>query len=97
MFDFGRSQARWGRSLLFDGASARRGVGPFDPFGFSWPWLFRFENHRERGRISLDFLEFSRQNRDLSMGYTDFVKKVFSPSLSRGTREAPEREAAVLG
>jgi hypothetical protein len=36
--------------------------------------------------ISLDFLGFSRQNRDLSMGYTDFSAKSFSRALLRDVR-----------
>jgi hypothetical protein len=46
--------------------------------------------------ISLDFLGFSRPDRDFSMGYADFSGKNFSPSFSAGT-EAPEREPHGLG
>jgi hypothetical protein len=37
--------------------------------GFLGSWLFRCENRDQEGWISLDFLGFSRPNRDLSMGY----------------------------
>jgi hypothetical protein len=46
--------------------------------------------------ISLDFLGFSRPNRDFSMGYADFSAKNFSPPFSAGA-EAPEREPHGLG
>jgi hypothetical protein len=36
--------------------------------------------------ISLDFLGFSRPNRDFSMGYADFTAKKFSQPLSRALR-----------
>jgi hypothetical protein len=51
------------------------------PFGTSW--------------ILLDFLGFSRPNRDFSMGYARFGGKNFSPSFSAGVG-APERAPAVL-
>src|ERR1700683_2882228 len=40
--------------------------------GFLGPWPFRCEDPARRGWISLDFLGFSRPNRDFSMGYADF-------------------------
>jgi hypothetical protein len=46
--------------------------------GFLGPWLFRFENADLRAWISLDFLGFSRQNPDFSMGYAAFSPNVFS-------------------
>jgi hypothetical protein len=46
--------------------------------GFLGPWLSSFENPDSGGWISLDFLGFSRQNRDLSMGYAAKTTKGFS-------------------
>jgi hypothetical protein len=46
--------------------------------GFLVPWLFTFENPDSEGCISLDFLGFSRTNRDLSMGYAAETTEVFS-------------------
>jgi hypothetical protein len=46
--------------------------------GFLGPWLFSLENPDSGGWISLDFLGFSRPNRDLSMGYAAQAIKVFS-------------------
>src|SRR5271163_2141911 len=48
------------------------------------------------GWISLDFLGFSRPNRDFSMGYAGFSGKNFSRALCGGGR-APERAPAFLG
>jgi hypothetical protein len=45
--------------------------------------------------ISLDFLGFSRPNRDFPMGCAAFSGKNFSPSLSAAT-ETPEREPSVF-
>jgi hypothetical protein len=45
-------------------------------FGVVFPW------------ISLDFLGFARQNRELSMGYTGKPKKNFSSRFSLGVRSA---------
>jgi hypothetical protein len=38
--------------------------------------------------ILLDFLGFSRQNRDLSMGYTGFSLEIFSSRFVPGVRSA---------
>jgi hypothetical protein len=46
--------------------------------GFLVPWLFSFENLDSGGWISLDFLGFSRPNRDLSIGYAAKTTKGFS-------------------
>jgi hypothetical protein len=43
--------------------------------------------------ISLDFLGFSRPNRDFSMDYADFSPKEFSRALPRV--RSPERERSV--
>jgi hypothetical protein len=56
--------------------------------GFLGAWLFRFGNPDFGGWISLDFLGFSRPNRDLSMGYADFSRKFFSHRFWR-------RESAI--
>jgi hypothetical protein len=61
--------------------------------GFLGASPFRRENPAYEGWISLDFLGFSRQNLDLSMGCAGFSAKVFSWALS--WREKPEREPAV--
>jgi len=45
---------------------------------FLGPWPFRCEDPDFEGWISLDFLGFSRPNRDLSMGYTGFSLENFS-------------------
>jgi hypothetical protein len=37
--------------------------------GFLGPWPFRSEDPDSEGWISLDFLGFSRPNRDFSMSY----------------------------
>jgi hypothetical protein len=46
--------------------------------GFLGPDRFACENRRYEGWISLDFLGFSRANRDLSMGYEGFSRENFS-------------------
>jgi hypothetical protein len=48
-------------------------------FGFLGTSLFRRENPRFWG---LDFLGFSRPNRDFSMGYADKAEKFFPTALS---------------
>jgi hypothetical protein len=47
-------------------------------------------NSSDFGRwISLDFLGFSREKRDLSMGYAEKASKSFSWRICRGVRGAP--------
>jgi hypothetical protein len=45
-----------------------------------------------KGRISLDFLGFSRQNLDFSMGYADFWRKKISRALLLLKRRARRQE-----
>jgi hypothetical protein len=61
--------------------------------GFLGPSPFRCGNPFYEGWISLDFLGFSRANRDLSMGCAVFSAEVFSCALS--WREKPERAPTV--
>jgi hypothetical protein len=44
-------------------------------------WVFRFKAPAFGGWKSLDFLGFSRPNRDFSMGYTGFSAKKISRAL----------------
>jgi hypothetical protein len=56
---------------------------------FLGPWPFRCECRARRPWIFLDFLGFSRQNRDFSMGYAGFVGNNFfvrlGPDVSSAT------------
>jgi hypothetical protein len=52
--------------------------------GFLGPWSFRCEDPRHELRILLDFLGFSRSNRDFSIGYTASSEKNFSSRFVRG-------------
>jgi hypothetical protein len=52
------------------------------------PWPFGCENPILRYWISLDFLGFSRSNRDLSMGYTDLSGRNFFSRFSPSVRDA---------
>jgi hypothetical protein len=58
-----------------------RDIGAVDRLGFLGSWLFRCENPDYEGWISLEFLGFSRPNRDFSMGYADFWRKKISRAL----------------
>jgi hypothetical protein len=51
-------------------------AGPLG-LGFLGARLFRFENPDLGGCFSLDFLGFSRSNRELSMGYTGKTAEEF--------------------
>jgi hypothetical protein len=48
---------------------------------FLGPRLFRCEHLNYEGWISLDFLGFSRPNRDLSIGYAAFPTSLFLPAF----------------
>ena len=56
--------------------------------GFLGARPFRCEYPARGGWIILDFLGFSRPNRDLSMGYTASTAKNFSRALLPDTRGA---------
>jgi hypothetical protein len=59
------------------------------PFGFSWLAAFSLRKTRLFDRwISLDFLGFSRPNRDFSMGYAGFSLENFSSRFLLGVRSA---------
>jgi hypothetical protein len=73
-------------------ASGRDGVGSIR-LGSLGTSPFRCENPFYEGWISLDFLGFSRPNRDLSMGYAGFYAENCSRTLS--WRERPKRAHAV--
>ena len=62
--------------------------------GFLGPWPFRCENPADEGWISLDFLGFSRPNRDFSMGYGALSEETFFSALFPALRGA-ERECSV--
>ena len=84
----------WSRFGSF--SAAGRDVGPVDPF-----WVFLAAGHfaaktpADECWIVLDFLGFSRQNLDFSMGYGAFSGKNFSLSLSAGA-ETPGTGACGL-
>src|SRR5580704_13280842 len=87
--------------ILMESVWLRLGSGPRRWSGRSvWVFLplgrFAAKNPAYESWISLDFLGFSRPNRDFSMGYTAFSGKNFSPSFS-ASAEAPEREPHGLG
>jgi hypothetical protein len=73
--------------------------------GFLGWSLFRSENPRFWGWISLDFLGFSRPNRDLSTGYTRFSLEIFSSGFFPDSLYAAprvrffkgERDGLVMG
>ena len=70
--------------------------GPVDrDLGFLGRWPFRREMRRSAYWISLDFLGFSRPNRDFSMGCARFSAKRISRALC-GEDAARERAPAVL-
>ena len=79
---------------LLLGSGPRRWSGR-SVLGFLGPGRFAAKTPADECWIVLDFLGFSRQNLDFSMGYEDFSGKNFSLSLSVGA-ETPEREPAVL-
>jgi hypothetical protein len=56
--------------------------------GFLGSWPFRCETARHELWISLDFLGFSRPNRDFSMGYAAFTRKDISRAFSLALRGA---------
>ena len=58
-----------------------RDIGTVDRLGFLGSWQFRCETPDHEGLISLDFLGFSRPNRDFSMGYAGFSAKKISRAL----------------
>jgi hypothetical protein len=63
---------------------------------FLGPWLLLAKNPDCGGLICLDFLGFSRPNRDFSMGYAAKARKIFSRALSFVPGwETPGRERAV--
>ena len=62
--------------------------------GFLGPEPFCGKDPAFEGWISLDFLGFSRPNRDLSMGYTGFSLKSFSWPFCPWAFEAAGRTAA---
>jgi hypothetical protein len=75
-------------------APSAAGRDPVDPLlGFLWRSPFRGESPSPEAWICLDFLGFSRQNRDFSMGYADFSPNQFSRALP--WREKPG--AGALG
>jgi hypothetical protein len=51
--------------------------------GFLVSALFAAKTQVSGGWKSLDFLGFSRPNRDLSMGYAGFSQNFFLPALGR--------------
>jgi hypothetical protein len=87
----GRFAFGWSRSGSF--SAAGRDAGQVD-LGFLGPLPFRSERPALVGWILLDFLGFSRPNRDFSMGYADFSRKNISRAFSVAIA-APEREPAV--
>jgi hypothetical protein len=61
-------------------------TGAVDRLGFLVSWLFRRETPDHAYWILLDFLGFSRQNRDFSMGCTAFSpRENFSCSFAAGS------------
>jgi hypothetical protein len=82
------------RSWTEFGASALLARGRLlDRFGFSWTIAVLPRTARKQG---LDFLGFSRSNRDFSMGYAGFVaEENFSRSFAAGVA-APGQEAGIL-
>ena len=71
----------WGATLVRSISLDFLGVGPFCR-----------EGHPHEVWISLDFLGFSRPNRDFSMGYAAKSVEIFF-SRFPGRRAAPERKA----
>jgi hypothetical protein len=71
-------------------------VGSF-PLGFVGTSPFRRETQVFRGWILLDFLGFSRLNRDLSMGYEEKTTNFFLGALSGNPpgNSAYQRNAAM--
>jgi hypothetical protein len=63
--------------------------------GFLGGWPFRYETPVFSCLIFLDFLAFSRPNRDLSMSYAAFSQEKKSRALFAAA--APERGAKALG
>ena len=76
-------------------SSWRRPAGQSTNFGFLDAWAFWREDPVFGGWKSLDFLGFSRPNRDFSMGYAGLFVEKFSHGPSPALREAPGREPAV--
>jgi hypothetical protein len=72
-----RRRDRVGSSRFGSVSAAGRDVGPVDPFGFSWPRPFRCEAPADVCWLVLDFLGFSRANRDFSMGYEARSGEIF--------------------
>jgi hypothetical protein len=59
-----------------------RDVGPLDRFGFAWRSPFRFENPAQTYLIILDFLGFSRPNRDFQWVTRNKPEKIFCRGFS---------------
>jgi hypothetical protein len=62
--------------------------------GFLAALPFRREDHADEGWISLDFLGFSRPNRDFSTGYEARSGEKFNSRFSRGVRGATDGACA---
>jgi hypothetical protein len=71
-----------------------REIGPATHLVFLGPRRFVAKTPAYKGWIILDFLGFSRPNRDFSMGYTDFSEENFSSRFFPNLRIA-ELELAV--
>jgi hypothetical protein len=65
-------------------SAAGRDTGRAIYLGFLGGWPFRRKNPDLEHWISLDFLGFSRPNRDFSMGYAGFSRESFSHALFAG-------------
>jgi hypothetical protein len=63
-------------------SSIASGVATSVNLGFLGAWPFGCEPPIDRYWILLDFLGFSRPNRELSMGYTGFSEQHFSRAFS---------------
>jgi hypothetical protein len=79
-----------------DGAAARRGVGPVDPFGFSWPLAVSLRKPPIM-RVGFPWISLDSLVRIETFQLVTrlLAGKIFSSAFSVGL-EAPEREPAVL-
>jgi hypothetical protein len=82
----------WRHSL----SAARRSLHSIR-FDFLASPPFRCEDPDSEHWISLDFLGFSRPNRDFSMGYTGFSLEEISRALLPQRRGRPGKAPAFLG
>jgi DNA-binding transcriptional ArsR family regulator len=64
--------------------------------GFLGPWPFRCENPADESWISLDFLGFSRPDRDFSMDYEALSEETFFSALFGGMNASDLRRGMAI-